>query len=135
MRGLLTILMSVAVLNAIGGAGDDVAKKDQLALQGSWKVISIEEEGGKLPDAEIKLMTVKIMGDKITVSDKKTVVTVSFKLDPAKTPKAIDFKILDGPEKGKSELGIYTIKGDTAKFCMNGPGKERPTEFVSKKDT
>jgi hypothetical protein len=38
----------------------------------------------------------------------------------------------DGFTKGKKQLGIYELDGDTLKSCFAKPGEERPTDFTSK---
>ena len=53
------------------------------------------------------------------------------KLDPSKSPKAIDVTITEGPSKGAVMLGIYEFDGDTLKVCFDPEGKKRPTEFKS----
>jgi uncharacterized protein (TIGR03067 family) len=53
------------------------------------------------------------------------------KLDPSKSPKTLDAKVTDGPNKGAVILGIYEISGDTLKVCFDPEGKKRPTEFKS----
>jgi uncharacterized protein (TIGR03067 family) len=130
--GLSVLIVTVGFVVSCG-AGD--GKKDQELLAGAWKIVSLEERGVKAPDDELKAMAIKIAGDKLTFTEKDKAVELSFKLDPAKKPKAVDFTFLDGPDKGKTELGIYALEGDKLRFCVNGPGKERPTEFVSKKDS
>ena len=52
-----------------------------------------------------------------------------FTLDPAKSPKQIDFKALSD---GKTGLGIYELRGDELKLCLANPGKERPSSFDGK---
>jgi uncharacterized protein (TIGR03067 family) len=54
-----------------------------------------------------------------------------FRIDPTKKPKTIDYTMTEGPTKGKTQLGIYELDGDTVKFCFAAPGKERPTEFTA----
>lgn len=51
------------------------------------------------------------------------------KLDPSKSPKTLDAKVTDVPNKGAVILGIYEISGDTLKVCFDPEGKKRPTEF------
>jgi hypothetical protein len=36
-------------------------------------------------------------------------------------------------DKTKPTLGIYAFDGDRLKMCFAAPGKERPTDFGSKK--
>jgi uncharacterized protein (TIGR03067 family) len=39
---------------------------------------------------------------------------------------------LDGGFKGKTNLGLYQLEGDTLKLCMpNEPTEERPTKLAS----
>ena len=47
----------------------------------------------------------------------------------SKKPKTIDYDVIDGPTKGKKQLGIYELEGDTVKFCFAKPDSERPTDF------
>ena len=54
-----------------------------------------------------------------------------FTLDPSRKPKTIDYQMIDGPTKGKKQLGIYEVTGDTARFCFGLPGAERPPDFAS----
>jgi hypothetical protein len=37
----------------------------------------------------------------------------------------------DGFTKGKKQLGIYELDGDTFKSCFGAPGAERPKDFTS----
>jgi len=53
-------------------------------------------------------------------------------LDPSKKPKTIDYQMTDGFTKGKKQLGIYEVDGDTFKSCFGKPDAERPTDFTSK---
>ena len=38
----------------------------------------------------------------------------------------------DGPNKGKTLVGIYEVKGDELKVCHGDPGADRPKEIASK---
>jgi uncharacterized protein (TIGR03067 family) len=58
----------------------------------------------------------------------------SFKLDPAKRPKAIDLAVSDEQDKGKIGHGIYDLDGDRLKICFPQDANaenERPTAFKS----
>jgi uncharacterized protein (TIGR03067 family) len=113
---------------------DDAAKKELKALQGTWKVVSAEQDGDPLD---------RIVGGTLTIKDNNfTIVTVDrvelkgdLILKPAKTPKHIDFAHQDGVLKGKTWQGIYELKGDTLKLCYAeaDSDKERPTEFKTLK--
>jgi uncharacterized protein (TIGR03067 family) len=53
-------------------------------------------------------------------------------IDPSKKPKTIDYQMTEGFTKGKNQLGIYEVDGDTFKSCFGKPGAERPTDFTGK---
>jgi uncharacterized protein (TIGR03067 family) len=55
-------------------------------------------------------------------------------VDITKSPKTIDATDGRGPNKGKTILGIYEIKGDEFKVSFSMPGKPRPTKFTTEKD-
>ena len=50
------------------------------------------------------------------------------KFDPTATPKSIDYWHLNGPDKGKTGLGIYELQGDTLRVCwaIDGLREGRP---------
>ena len=52
-------------------------------------------------------------------------------LDSAKKPKTIDFQMTDAVNKGRCQLGIYELDGDTLKSCFAAPAAERPKDFTS----
>jgi uncharacterized protein (TIGR03067 family) len=52
--------------------------------------------------------------------------------DPSKNPKAIDYQMTEGFTKGKTQLGIYELDGDTFKSSFSAVGAERPKDFTSK---
>lgn len=131
MRVLLSFVAATLLLGAEAPA--EAVKKDMLLLEGEWSMVSGERDGQKLPDEFVK-------GGKRTAKDGETSITINdmlfmkakFTVDPAKKPKEIDYSITDGPEKGKTRLGIYEIDGDMVKFCFAAPGDKRPTEFTAK---
>ena len=58
---------------------------------------------------------------------------MKYTLNATKTPSQIDLIFLDGPNKGKTVKGIYQLKGDAFKLCLELPGGDRPGGFASKK--
>jgi len=108
------------------------AAKDKEKLQGTWLVVGGEEHGTKMPEADVKMADMRfiIEGDKIqaTRGGKEKGKGGTFKLDPSKKPKEID--LIDDKETVK---GIYSLDGDTLKFCLAKGGNDRPTDFTTKK--
>lgn len=135
MRIALATLLGTLVLTASGGTGaqaDDKAdiKKELKKFKGTWTFASVEAGGKAGPAGALKGTTVTFDGDKYTVkSGDKVIQTATQKLDPSKSPKALDATVADGPNKGTVILGIYEFDGDTLKVCFDPEGKKRPKEF------
>jgi uncharacterized protein (TIGR03067 family) len=109
---------------------EDAARSDQQKLQGTWKVLAGNEGGKTLPPSRVKgtKMVVKANEIKVEEQDKQRVMT--FTLDPAKEPRAIDLTIHEGKPKGEPCQGIYALEGDMLKICFALPGKIRPGNFT-----
>ncbi len=127
MKVVMTLLFAAGL--AVSAVAADA--KDE-ALEGKWKVVSVERDGktdAKWTDG------VRTMKDgKYELKPKEgDAVTGGYKLiDTTTTPKEIDFMPDAGQYKGKTLKGIYAIKGDTLKICFAEPGKDRPKEFIAK---
>ena len=137
MNKKLTIT-AVALLCAFLALGarlsdDDSSKKDLAALQGEWTMVSGENSGTQFPAEVAKTGKRVCKGDELTVTfGGMTIIKATITLDATKDPKTIDYKLTDGPSKGKVQLGIYELKDDTFKSCFAAPDHERPTAFETK---
>jgi uncharacterized protein (TIGR03067 family) len=135
-----TLLLSILTAGLVVGAaaGKDDAKKEKEKLHGAWKVVSVEERGTSKEDSENHSFA--FTGDEFSVKrGDETMFKGKFKIDPAKKPMEIDLEITESQKdefKGKTGLGIYSVDGDTLKFCVNEPGSDaRPKEFSAQADT
>jgi uncharacterized protein (TIGR03067 family) len=132
MRGMIGAVLAAGLAAATAAAGGD-AKKDSERLQGSWAVVRMEEKGSSAPEDLLKELAVEIKGDRLLVTNQgKPLLEFRYTLDPTKKPRAIDLTHLSGEEKGKTELAIYEVAGDTARFCVGD--RERPRDFGTAKD-
>jgi uncharacterized protein (TIGR03067 family) len=137
MRSALVTLFCALGLVVSGGSGTRADEKADVAKElkkfhGVWTFESVEAGGKKTPAEELKGLTVTFAGDKYTVKKGDEVIQVGIqKLDPSRSPKAIDVTVTEGLRKGAVMLGIYEIDGDTLKVCFDEEGKKRPTEFKS----
>lgn len=130
------LLLAFAVaLSLVSRARADDAKTTGKAMEGTWLAATAELGGKEFPDDVRKSI-------KLVVKDNTYLVTVgtkpdrgTVKLDPSKSPKALDIVGTDGPNKGKTILAIYERNGDTLKICYDLSGKSRPTEFKSQDGT
>ena len=135
MRISVVALFCAVGFAASGGSGtlaDDKAdlEKEVRKFQGAWTFESSETGGKELPASELAGLILTFEGDKHTVKKGNEMVQVGTqKLDPSKSPKAIDVTLTEGVNKGAVMLGIYEINGDTLKVCFDAEGKKRPTQF------
>jgi RNA polymerase sigma factor (sigma-70 family) len=113
---------------------DEKPKSDKDALQGTWVAVAAEEGGKKVTEDEVKDKNLEIVfsGDKVTLPIKGEAKEMTFKLDPTKKPKQIDFVF----SKTETAEGIYELDGDKLTLCVTKPDHgDRPTKFDSADDT
>jgi uncharacterized protein (TIGR03067 family) len=135
MKGKLVLVVAAGLLLGADKNKDDDSKKGQDALEGTWKVTSVETGGQKGGGDEN--VVIEFKKDRYTVKlDGNEIEQGTFKLDPTKKPKTIDFSITKGNDMGKKQPGIYDVDGDTLKICVTMPDKDdRPKEMASKADS
>jgi uncharacterized protein (TIGR03067 family) len=116
----LLIVMSASLL---------LAADDAKTFEGTWIMVSAEEDGTKKDQDFVKKSRLVVQGDRHTVTLGGTASMARHKLDPSKTPKAIDIIWDDG----KEFHAIYELTPTEFKICLAAPGKPRPKEFSAKK--
>jgi uncharacterized protein (TIGR03067 family) len=131
MKRHILLLLSVGLLIAADAKDDDAAKKELKNLSGAYVMVSGESKAEKLSEDRIKEAKMTIEGSKYTATFGGDSVVGTLKVDPTKTPKAID--ATDSEEK--TILGIYKFDKDQFTVCFAAPGKERPKEFSVKAGT
>jgi uncharacterized protein (TIGR03067 family) len=133
LRKALLIGLAALVISQARAGDSEAAKKDLAQLQGEWSMVSGSADGLAMPDDMRKQMKRVCTGDEATVTLAGQVyIKAKITIDPSKTPKTIDYLMTAGFTKGKTQLGIYELDGDTFKACFGKPGAERPTDFTSK---
>ncbi len=119
-----TCVTTIVVLSliSIGVRGDESPKGDLARMQGDWTVPS--GFGGEV--------TYSFKSDELKIESPNRSYTMKIELkSDAKPEKAIDFKIVDGPEdaRGKTSPGIYKFANDdTIILCFRAEG-DRPARF------
>jgi uncharacterized protein (TIGR03067 family) len=111
------------------------AEPEVKEMDGIWKPVSAELAGKKWPQEILDTIKLTLKDDKYSVqvgdgNDEGTV-----KRDATKSPKTMDITGTSGPNKGKTFLVIYELKGEELRVCYDLSGKSRPTEFATKPDT
>jgi uncharacterized protein (TIGR03067 family) len=108
-----------------GASPGDEAKKDVERIQGTWAVISLEEDGKQAPRKVVVAMA--FTGDRVKVIREGDEQEGSFRLVPTQNPKAIDLLI-----GGLGTPGIYTLEGDRLTICFNlDEHGKRPKRFAT----
>ncbi len=122
---------AVLALALVGPGGAQEAAKEALRLEGEWAMVSGEADGQPLP-AEMVKTAKRVARDGVTAVtiNGQVFMKAKYTADPSKSPKAIDYAMTEGFTKGKTQLGVYELDGDTIKFCFAAPGQPRPTDFT-----
>ena len=133
LRNALLIGLSAFVISQARAEESEATKRDMAQLQGEWSMVSGSGDGQPLPEEMRKLMKRVCKGDETTaLMAGQIYFKAKITIDPSKKPKTIDYRMTEGFTKGKTQLGIYELDGDTLKSCFGAPGAERPTDFTSK---
>jgi uncharacterized protein (TIGR03067 family) len=130
-RALLVLVLPCALVVPV--VSGEKGAEDLEKLQGTWTLVSGENEGKPVPPDKIQGSLVVIRKGTMIANDKdnKKLYVMEFKLDPAQRPKAIDMTITEGPDKGKAAKGIYALQGDRLELAYAIAG-ERPKSFSTK---
>ena len=110
----------------------DAITEEMKKFQGTWKQIAYERDGMTEPlDEQGWEPRVTFVGDTfvVTLADGSIPIKGTYKLDPTRDPKTVDWMDSIGEDAGKTLLAIYSLEGDRLVFCAAYPGLERPTEF------
>jgi uncharacterized protein (TIGR03067 family) len=97
-------------------------------LAGDYTAIALTRDGKDEPAEVVKSITVKIAACEMTFSVKNKAFPAKIKLDSTAKPAAIDIAPSDGPEKGRTFLGIYRFEKGELQIAFAERG-ERPNEF------
>ena len=98
-------------------------------LEGTWTVEKLELKGDASPAELLKMMTLTIKGDQVTMNDMNDD-PATIAVDPSKSPGHISFT----DKKKKVNLGLYRLDGDKLEMVMGDDDKPRATEFKSTKE-
>jgi uncharacterized protein (TIGR03067 family) len=124
-RWLVTVVMLGTVAAAVSARMQDAVPKAMEPLQGTWVMTQINGDPATGDTALV------IAGSKYSETVDGTVdETGLFKVDASKTPMTVDLIIQEGDAAGKTQLGIFDVKGDTLRLLLNTAGATvRPTSL------
>jgi uncharacterized protein (TIGR03067 family) len=130
------VLLFVAAGLALAPADKkETPKTNADTLQGYWRFVRVVQNGDEAPADIMRGAKATIGKDRLTVQVQNKKHESTIKLGPSKKPKQIDLVPGDGPYKGKTLQGIYSLQGDTLTICYAEPGKKRPGDFDSPADS
>lgn len=102
-------------------------------FRGVWKQIAYERDGEKEPlDEEQGWEPRTTFTDRefvVTLADGSVPIRGTYRIDPTRVPKTVDWSDTIGDDAGQTLLAIYSLDGDRLTFCAAHPGLERPKEF------
>jgi uncharacterized protein (TIGR03067 family) len=126
----VALLPTAAAQEAKPAPRDRAVKRALLQLQGSWQFESLEEDGKKVAGDELKQRTLFFGADIFLMRRGSELLQAgNVQVNPAKTPRSINAIVSKGENKGRVMLGIYELKGDTLRLCLDIEGEERPKDF------
>ena len=132
IRNTLLICLAAFVVSHAWADDAEAVKKELSLMQGEWSMVSGSVDGQPMPAELLKQMKRVCKGDEATTTMGTMVyLKARITVDPSKQPKSIDYQMTEGVTKGKTQLGIYELDGDTFKSCFSAPGDQRPTEFTT----
>jgi uncharacterized protein (TIGR03067 family) len=129
------LILAAGLSVAADDSKKDSPDKEYARFQGTWQVLSLEVDGMKIPKEAFKDARLIIKGKEFTMKEMVATYRGTFILDPGKSPKRIDLKFTEGPEKGNTSYGIYELNGDDLKVCLTITSKDRPTAFAAKAES
>jgi len=139
---IVVALLLLCPISAAFGAdvGGEDAKKELQKLQGTWTMVSGEMDGKKAADEHVKLGKLMYEGNKVEIivpnQTGEKIVADIVKIDTTKNPKEMHFVRRNGPNAGKTLIGIYEFEtGDQYRFAFDPAGKVTLKEFVTKEGT
>jgi uncharacterized protein (TIGR03067 family) len=124
-------LLLVGLMLLVGGLFLLLAQpppSDRDLIQGTWPRAGVQFAGQPMPAEGIQFV---FTDDKCTLVNPAGQISADYKLDPRRTPKAIDLT----PGPGVTWPGIYEVSANTLRLAINHGGPDRPTDFVSQPGT
>jgi uncharacterized protein (TIGR03067 family) len=104
---------------------------DLSALQGRWKVSSLEVAGSQMPAAMFPNAVVSVSGDVFESSGMGAVYRGKMALSQSGARKTFSLSFEEGPEKGNVNHALYELDSDTWTICLDMKGGPAPSGLVS----
>lgn len=124
-------LPAAAVVAAVSAEADAIREARQ-RYAGTWRVVTVEAGGNRLPDDDRPVVVTNAVDGSwtITVDGQETARGTS-RIDPLASPPEIDIDITGGDGAGGRWLGIYEVGDTTRRLCFRGGDGWRPRDFTT----
>lgn len=139
------MIVAVSLLWCVGSSfaadvGGADAQKELQKFHGTWVMVSGEKDGKKVADEHAGRSKIIYDGNKIQIvvpnQTAETIIADIVKIDPTKSPKEMHFVRRNGPNAGKTIVGIYEFEGDDQyKFAFDPSAVMTLKEFITKEGT
>jgi uncharacterized protein (TIGR03067 family) len=137
MKGCSLLIVAAGLLLAADSPKDNRGRELD-RLQGTWKAVTVEENGRAAPVEVAKSFRLILSGDQAQlrgrVNDRFATATYKVRLDPTTEPKSIDLDPVGVTTPGGAVRGVYEITRDVLKLRLGKPGQKRPPGFALKTD-
>jgi uncharacterized protein (TIGR03067 family) len=123
---------SISKSNRRAPTSTEISSGPPTEIDGEWAMTSAVLNGVPLSPEMVKFCT-RITAGGVTriVAGSNTMLDANVTLD---VPRGhIDYVNRSGKQNGKSQAGIYELRGDVLRVCTAAPDKPRPTDFTSAK--
>jgi uncharacterized protein (TIGR03067 family) len=104
---------------------------DLAALQGRWKVVTLEVAGNKMPGSMFPNAVVSVSGDVFESSGMGAVYKGRIALSQSGAGKTFSLTFEDGPERGNVNNALYALEGDAWTICLDMKGGPAPSSLAS----
>lgn len=134
MKRFLPACAVICAILCLSAGPKDAAEKKAVekALQGTWKWVSVVDQGEEQPWPEANRLVITPDVMKV-VYPKDDPMGWKYKIDASKDPCQLDMLPEEDPGRPIHQAAIFSVEGDNLKICFAAAGKPRPTKFVSKK--
>jgi uncharacterized protein (TIGR03067 family) len=138
VRMNLATMAAAGVMLAGVNPQEDAVKKEVGKLLGTWtsEVINLDDEK-RWTELKITEKGISWEGSSLKLGapfGRTGVVRYTYRLKPDQQPQEIELTWMEFSNKGKVQLGIYRLDGDTLKICVSQIGNKRPKEFKSREE-
>lgn len=138
MKSRVLFLVAAAILSiSCQRSGPPSTSKDDLTLlAGKWSIERAESDGENWSNP-YRLAKFEITaGDKYTFAMRAVAEeTGTISVNPAKSPKEMDWRADNGPARNRVQSAIYKLDGDNLTICLSMLENRRPTEFETSADS